>query len=265
MNYLMDFFKGLIIGISAIAPGVSGGALAVIFGIYEKVTDALAHLFTDFKKKVIFFLPIGLGAAVGFFSFSRVISFLYTNYQWGVKYLFMGLMIGTLPSVFKQANQQGFRKLYFIPFSTALLITVALTFLENQSISSSSGEASFMLLVICGGILGIGTMVPGISASFVLMYLGTYEILLEGISRLDFTVLFPAGIGFVVSVILFAKLISMLFKKAYGLTYYTVLGFAIGSIIAIFPGIELNLKLLIYLVVFFAGFNISYWLSKFEH
>ena len=111
MNFLSSFIKGMLIGIGAIAPGVSGGAIAVIFGIYERITDAIAGVFKNFRNNVIFFFPIALGGGVGVLAFSRIMDYLFLNYDVQVKYLFIGLMIGTLPAVFKQANRKGFRKI----------------------------------------------------------------------------------------------------------------------------------------------------------
>ena len=264
MRFLTDFIKGLFIGIGAVAPGVSGGALAVIFGIYEKITDAIADVFKDFKKNVIFFFPIALGGGVGVLAFSKVMKYLFLHYDVQVKYLFIGLMIGTLPSVLRQANKKGFKRIYILPCIIAFGMTLLAIALENGAINIiPEAKPGMLQLAAYGAIIGLGTIVPGISASFVLMYIGAYQVVLEGISNIDLTVLVPVGVGFVVSIILFAKLISLLFKKIYGYTYYAVLGFVMGSIIAIFPGIELNLKYLISIFIFAVGFYLSLTLSSY--
>lgn len=265
MNFFSGFIKGLLIGMGAVAPGVSGGALAVIFGLYEKITDAIAGIFKDFKNNVIFFFPIALGGGVGVLAFSKIMKYLFLHYDVQVKYLFIGLMIGTLPSVLKQANKRGFRSIYLLPSIAALALTIFSIIIEKVGMNIIPETSSGILwLAIYGAIIGIGTIVPGISASFVLMYIGAYQIVLDGIADIDFAVLIPVGIGFAVSIVIFAKLISLLFKRFYGYTYYTVLGFVIGSIIAIFPGIGFNLKYLISVLLFIIGFYLSYTLSKFS-
>lgn len=264
-RFISDFTKGLVIGIGAIAPGVSGGTLAVIFGIYEEITDAIAHIFKDFKKKVIYFFPLALGGGIGFLGFSRIINYLFKYYEVEVKYLFIGLMIGTLPSVLKQANKHGFKRKYIIPFILTLGITVFFVVLENTTINIvPEGSPTAVMLAVYGAILGFGTMIPGISASFILMYLGGYQVMLEGISNIDLAILIPVGVGFALSIIAFAKLISMLFKRAYSYTYFGVLGFALGSIITIYPGIGFNFKYFICLLLFITGLNLSLWLSRYE-
>jgi putative membrane protein len=105
--------------------------------------------------------------------------------------------------------------------------------------------------------------VPGISASFVLMYFGAYQIVLDGLANINLSILVPVGTGFVFSIILFAKFISLLFKKAYGFTYYAVIGFVIGSIISIFPGISFSSEYLISILLFIMGYIITFSLSKY--
>lgn len=265
MNFLSDFFKGMIIGIGAVAPGVSGGTFAVMLGVYDKLTDAIADIFHDFKKKVWLFFPLALGMSVGILGFSNIMKYLFENHDAQVKYLFTGLMLGTLPAVFKEANKCGFKKIYLLPCTITFSITVLFMILENNVINIiPESNPGLITLIIYGVIIGFGTIVPGISSSFILMYIGAYEILLDGIVNLDLMVLIPVGMGFAFSILLFAKLISLLFKKIYGYTYYTVLGFVMGSIIIIFPGVELNLEYLIGLGLCFVGFYMSFALSNYK-
>lgn len=265
MNFLSDFLKGMIIGIGAVAPGVSGGTFAVILGIYKKLTDAIANIFKDFRKKVIMLFPLGLGAVAGVLIFSKIMKYLFENYNTEVKYLFIGLMIGTLPAIFKEANKKGFKKAYILPCIITFGITVLFIILENGVINIiTEGGTGLIELLVYGAITGFGTIVPGISSSFILMYIGAYEVMLDAIVNFDLTLLIPIGVGFALSILMFAKLISLLFKRFYGYTYYAVLGFVIGSIITIFPGIEFNFKYLIGILLCVVGFYLSYSLTKYS-
>lgn len=265
MDFLTGFLKGMALSIGAIAPGVSGGTLAVIFGIYERITEAIAHVFRNFKNNVVFFFPIALGGGFGILIFSRLINYLFTDYNIEVKYLFIGLIIGTFPSLFKQANKREFKYTYLIPFIITLGITIIFAFLDNEVINIIPSHNQEMLqLLIYGSIIGFGTIIPGISASFILMYMGAYELVLDSIANINIANLVPMGIGFVFSIIIFAKLISMLFEKAYGYTNYAVLGFAIGSVIPIFPGFNFSLRYLIGLILFIIGLYVSAYLSRYE-
>lgn len=265
MNFLSDFFKGLFIGIGAIAPGVSGGTLAVIFGIYEKITEAVANIFSDFKEKVVLFFPLALGSGVGIIAFGKIMNYLFANFNTEVRYLFIGLMIGTFPALFKKANKNGFHKTYYYPFIIALGLTLLFAGLGNNLVATDPiVKPETLDLITYGIIIGFGTIVPGISASIILMYIGAYQQLLEAIANIDIAMLIPTGIGFIISIIIFAKIINLLFKRFYGYTYYAVLGFVIGSIVPIFPGIALDWQYLLPIALFIIGLALSYYLSKFE-
>ncbi|HHY82656.1 MAG TPA: DUF368 domain-containing protein [Clostridiales bacterium] len=262
---LSDFLKGLVIGIGAIAPGISGGSLAVILGIYERITGAIANMFDDFWKKVKEFLPMAAGGVIGVVGFSNIVTFLFKNYEIEVKYLFIGLMAGTFPSLRRQADKHGFKIIYLVPFVITLAAAIWFAVSENTEAGSSVVyRADVIMLAVYGAIIGFGTIIPGISASFLLMYLGAYDILMEGISRLNPAILIPAGLGFVVSILAFSKLINLLFKKAYGYTYYAVFGLTLGSVLAIFPGFELGWRYLLCTLLLVAGFALSLYLSRFE-
>lgn len=263
MNFLSGFLKGMAMGAGAIAPGVSGGALAVIFGLYDKLTYFIAHLNKNFKANLLFFIPMGIGAAAGILLFSRIIEFLFQYYETEVRYAFVGLMLGTLPTVVNEANKKGFKQKYIIPFLISLVLTLVITYLENNSVNIiKEAGTSFIHVLIYGIIIGFGTIIPGISASIILMYMGAYEIVIGAISNLQLQVIFYLGIGFVISILVFAKLISVLFEKAYGFTYYAILGLVLGSIVSVFPGFHISFYYLMNLLILILCFILSYSLSR---
>ncbi len=264
MNFLSGFLKGVAMGAGAIAPGISGGALAVIFGLYDKITNFIAHISKNFKANVLFFIPIGIGTVVGILVFSRVIEFLFQHYEIEIRYAFVGLMLGTLPAVVNEANKKGFKQKYLIPFIISFVLTILFTYFEHNSFKIiNEAGTSIIHIIIYGIIIGFGTIIPGISASIILMYLGAYEIVITAISNLQLEIMFYLGIGFVISILLFAKLISMLFAKAYGFTYYTIIGLVLGSIISIFPGFELSLYYFLNVLILILSLIFSYFFSKY--
>ena len=270
MNFFMTFLKGIFIGAAAIAPGVSGGALAVMMGIYERLTDVIANILKylreDFKgwlkNNIPFFLPLGLGGVAGLLIFSRAIEYLFEHHEIEVKYLFIGLILGTFPLLVKEANKKnGFRKKNLVPFLLSFIITIAVTMSNITHLSEIQGEPGIIELIISGVILGFGTLVPGISASLLLMYAGMYQTTLSSIANIDILTLVPIGIGFVLSIVIAAKLVNYLFKKAYTMTSYTILGFVAGSIFPIFPGFAMNVEHIICAALLAAGFCGSYILG----
>lgn len=226
---------GFFVGIGAIAPGISGGAIAVVFGLYDRITDAIAHFYRDFKQKMKFLIPLCGGAAVGVLLFSQVIAYLFSHYNAPVRILFIGLILGTLPSLFQTAVKKGFRPWYLIPFALAAVGTVLLSRLDQFASLGTAVELSFPVLLVCGAVLGFGTIVPGVSSSFILMAAGFYEPVMEAITSLDPMKLLPLALGFGLFVLLFAKLVSFLYRVAYGFISFTVAGLLVGSIVPVVP------------------------------
>lgn len=264
MKVLKDFLKGIIIGMGGVAPGVSGGSFAVMLGVYGRITNAIANVFHDFKNKVIDLFPIGMGMVVGLLGFSRIIQYLFEYHEVQVKFLFIGLMLGTIPIVIKEANREGFKKNYLIPFILIFGITTLFTILENNNLINAIPETNLGILglIFNGIIIGFGTIVPGVSSSFILMYLGTYGFILDALVNIRLLILFPIGVGFVLSVFLFSKIISYLFRKAYGVTCYSILGFVFSSIFAIVPRNQYGIDLLFGVLYLLIGVFLSYGLGK---
>lgn len=259
MKFLKDLLKGIIIGIGAVAPGVSGGTFAVILGVYDKLTDAIANIFQDFYSIVISLLPLVLGIVIGVLGFSNILNYLFSSYGFQVKFLFIGLMLGSIDSVINEANRKGYKPIYLFPCIIALCITVLFMILENKVINIiPEANSDLINLIIYGGIIGFGTIVPGISSSFILMLIGAYEIIIKGIAEANLLIIIPVGIGFSISIILFAKMINILFKRFYGYTYYTVLGFVLGSIIIMIPRLEFSFEYAIGLVLCTLGYLLSH-------
>ena len=263
MEFFKNVLKGLIIGIGAVAPGVSGGTFAVILGIYDKLTDAIANFYKNFKKKMIFLIPLSIGVGLGILGFSKIMKYLFEFHEAQVKFLFIGLMVGTLPSVFREANKKGFKPIYVLPCIVTFSVTVLAMMIESNAVIITEGEVPNVLVRgLYGFIIGIGTIVPGVSSSFMLMYVGGYEFLLDGIVNFDIPFMIPVGLGFGISILIFAKIISILFKKAYGLTYYSILGFVIGSILTILPPNTVGTELMVGIALCLIGFIFSFKLNK---
>ena len=263
MNFMSGFLKGMALGAGAIAPGVSGGALAVIFGLYDKITYFIANFTRNFKENIIYFMPVGIGGAAGVLIFSRIIEYLFKFHEVEVKYAFMGLMFGTIPSVIQEANKKGYKQKYMIAFILSLAITLIAAYFENNGVDFINNAGTSPLhMIVYGIIIGFGTIIPGISASIILMYMGAYEIVISAISNIQIVVLFYLGIGFVLSVLLFAKIICILFEKAYGITYYAILGLVLGSVVSIFPGFEFTADYLLNFIILIACWFLSYSLGR---
>ena len=108
MSYLINFLKGILVGVGGIAPGLSGSVMLLILGLYERCINAIGTLFKNFKKNLLFLVPLVCGFGVGILLFSKVVDFLLINYEFHTRYLFLGLVIGTLPLFYKTVKKKGF-------------------------------------------------------------------------------------------------------------------------------------------------------------
>ena len=270
MVFFRNFFKGLLIGIGSIAPGFSGGALAMILGIYEHMLHAVSNFFKDIKKHFLYLLPIGVGAAAGIIGFSNVLKYLLKTYPMPTSFTFAGLIIGTLPALFRIANKRGFKKSYILPFLITLAIAFSFVFIETgYSNIPIKAHGSFSIsalpaLIMCGFLIAGSVVIPGVSGSAMLMLFGVYSIVLEAISTIDIPVLLPLGIGFGIGVLVFTKLMEYLLKNYYGITFYAILGFVIGAIPEVITGFSWDYVGLLSIVLLLVSFIVSYWFSKFE-
>lgn len=268
MRFLLDFFKGILIGSGAILPGISSGVFCVVFGIYEKLVDSILNIFHDFKKNFTFLFPIALGGIVGVLLVSKLLKFLLTMYPVPTNFCFIGLILGSLPVLFKKANKStGFRLHYLIYFFFTLLLgilSIKLEYILPQLINLDLGQNYFFYLILAGFLMSVGIVVPGVSSSLILMSLGVYSIYIASVASIDLSVLFPMGIGLILGCILFLKIIQFLLNKYYSQTFYSIIGFVLGSILILYPGFNFNFEGLISVMLFLVSFFISFSLEKIE-
>ncbi len=237
MGTLYRFIIGIFIGAGAILPGISSGVLCVIFGIYDKLINCVLGFFKNSKENFKFLFPIIIGVAIGVIIFGNLLKSLFDLYPVQTKFAFLGLILGCVPNLFKIANsKKGFKPHYLIYTFISFGITVFLLLLENtlqSNIFTSSGNTLF--LILSGFIMSIGIVVPGVSSTVLLMILNTYEVYLDAVSTVNLLVLIPMGIGVILGGILFLKITEVLMRKFFSETYYTIIGFVLGSLLILYP------------------------------
>lgn len=280
-NPIIDWFirlaKGIIVGIGFILPGLSGGVLAVILGIYDRLIRFLSDLKKQFIENILYFIPVIIGGAIGIVLFSILVEKAFGVYAAEFICLFIGFVAGTFPSLYKTAGKEGqsWRDMLILLLSTAFI------FLLMIYGGRQFTEVSPNLLIWAGSgaLIGLGVIVPGMSPSNFLIYFGLYDKMATGIKDFDFAVIIPLLIGFILCVLTFAKLAAYLFKRYYSEMYHFILGMVVGSSLAIFPTVvfpafspeqlaatRLSFGMAFFLcVVFFAiGTLISFLFSKVE-
>ena len=233
MQFILKLLQGALIGLGAVLPGISGGVLCVVFGVYTILMEFLANPFKNFKTHITRLLPILLGVVIGFLGVANILSFFLDRFPSQSVCLFIGLIGGMLPSLFEEAGQQGRGKGSYIALIVALVLTFAL--LISLRVFSVQIAPNFLWYLFCGFCLALSIIAPGMSFSTLLMPLGLYEPFVAGIGHMDFGVLIPGGIGAILTIILFAKAVNMLFDKHYSPSFHAILGVVIAATVIIIP------------------------------
>jgi len=233
-KFIVGIIQGAIIGAGAILPGISGGVLCVVFGIYRPMMAVLAHPIKNLKTYWRMFIPIAIGWVIGFVGLAGVIAKLLCLNAAVIVSLFVGLIFGTFPSLFREGAKNGKSKGMWVALAISTIALLAF-FYALKFGTSTNVTPSFGWYIFCGVLWGISLIVPGMSSSSVLLFLGLYQPMSAGIAALDLTVLFPFAIGIIGTIVLLARLVNNLFEKHYGIAFYCVIGFVIASTIPIIP------------------------------
>lgn len=261
-NFFIRLVKGVVIGIAAILPGASGGVLAVAMGVYRPVLDAVTSLFRNFTKSVRFLIPLGLGGLIGLLGTSRIVEWLMLNCRREVMWALIGMVLGGLPSLIREANERGFKKRYLLGalVGAALIGSVAIAqeFLGN-------GEAlpfNAWTAALSGALIGLGMVIPGVSTSFIMIYLGVYDPFLAAFNRFELDMLVFAGLGALAAVVSLVALVKRLFDRCHGYAYYGALGLLAVSVVLIFPGFGRGWEIALDASLFAACFAGTFFLCR---
>lgn len=291
---LRIFLYSIFIGAGGIAPGLSGGTLSIILGVHRKLIDAIGCLLIKPIASIKVLFPAGFGALVGIVIFSVIQSSLLQYYQTQTLFCFIGLMLGSLPFLFKEANTKDSLSKKNFPirltlFLAAFFIGLLMVILDNSSAANDSINIigavglswnfnTIIVLIFLGILISASLIFPGVSGTVLLMMIGQYSMILSLLSGLkDFFImpsmyvftrslpLLPIGIGVLIGVYVFSKVLSMLFCRWHGATYAVILGFVVGSVLALYPAesnLGLNMNTFSNLLLFLFGLLLSYWFGR---
>ena len=258
MNYLLDYIKGVAIGAGAILPGVSSGVLCVIFGIYENLLNSVINFFKDTKKNFKFLFPIFIGAISGIVLFGNILKYFFYSFPNQTNCIFIGLILGSLPSLFKEANSKCKFKLHYLFYTfVTLILGIFMVVLEKNFVVSFSTEYNFIYLIICGFCMSIGVIVPGVSSTIILMLFGIYSTYLSAISNIYLPILIPIAIGLFIGSIIWIKITKILLDNYHSPTFYSIIGFTIGSIFILLPNVSFNIDGIISILCLILGFSVA--------
>lgn len=231
--FILRIIQGAAVGLGAVLPGISGGVLCVIFGIYKTIMEFLAEPFRRFKTHVPKLIPVGIGGVIGFVGIAALLEKVMTAYPEPSVCLFIGLIVGMMPSLLREAGEQGRNKYSYISMGAAFVLVSAL--LITLAVAKVTIEPNFAWYLFCGFCLALSVIAPGMSFSTLLMPLGLYEPFVAGIGHLDFSVLIPGGIGALATVILLARAVDSLFNNHYSVAFHAIVGIVIAATVMIIP------------------------------
>ena len=260
---MINFLKGIVVGIGGISPGLSGSVLLVIFGLYQKVVDAIGTIFKNFKKNLLFLIPLFLGMGVGVVLFSKITDYFLGAFEMQTRYLFLGLVVGTLPLFHKEVKKNGFAKKYYIYIAAAALFGLLL-FVVNKDLFPQVENPNFLQSVLLGVAVAGSALIPGVDSAVILSSFGLYELWVSSVADLNLTVLLPAAIGVGLGVLVISFGMSKLIKRFYTATFSIVF----GLFISIIPRVlnescvpAMNGKTVLSFVLVIVGFAISFYLG----
>ena len=261
--------QGVLVGFGAILPGVSGGALLAAFGLYKPILDLISSPIKGIKKYFWMFCFFGIGGLIGFVGLSGLVNVLLEANEALVKCVFIGFMLGTVPELWSDAGKSmdtekypRHRKTDWIALGIGFAVMLAVLLLLNGS-AAVQMQPGLPAWIFCGVCWGLSFVVPGLSASTLLLFFGLYGPMLDGISRLDMGVCIPLGIGMLAVLILLPRLVKAALAKWDAPLSHGILGIVLATTVMIFPGIPANIPgWILYVVCIICGCGVSYVLGK---
>lgn len=267
-SYIL-IIKGFIVGLGKIIPGVSGALLAISMGIYDKALDSIGNFFKDVKTNIKFLMPIGIGVLCAIIFFSNIISFLLNKYYVITMLLFLGLIVGGIPSLFKVFNKNKINAKDYIFIFVVILTTILLYSFINDGLNFKNVKDNFVIFwLLVGSVDALTMIIPGISGTAIFVMLGCFNDIINIYANpfSNIKSIIPFLIGIVLIIMLVTKLISFLFRECSKSMYLFIIFLLFISLISLINNIFTFpftiIELIIGLILFLIGFSITYKLEK---
>lgn len=262
-----NLFRGMLIGATDLIPGVSGGTVAFLLGIYDRLLESISGFFSrNWKKHIGFLLPLAIGICTALLLFSSLINYLLDKYFKETQFFFLGLIIGVIPFLMKQGNvKENFRKHHYVWMVMFAALLASMAFVKPAVVTEPITTLTVVKaigLFLSGWLASMAMLLPGISGSFVLLVLGVYRTATNALATLNIPIIFVIGAGVVVGFILSSKGIRYILHRYPTMTYAAIIGLIIGSVAVIFPGVPTSENVIICLITFILGLMVSTSFSK---
>ncbi len=271
----INILKGFAMGTSDLVPGVSGGTIALLLGIYNQFIASISGIFSRrFWSSFTFLIPIIIGMLLAMGSLSNLFNYLLSQHHIPTMFFFGGLIIGIVPYLLKISNYKtSFTTKHYMMVIAGIAILIVITLMNNSD--KHAGETltlSTGLIIkyfIAGMCASSAMLLPGISGSFMLLVFGVYGTVMLAISevvKLNFAglpILLAVGFGVLAGFIISSKIIQYFLTHHKLMTFALIIGFVVGSLFAVFPGLPTNIVMwFVSLVVFIIGFIVSLTLGR---
>ena len=278
MKAILLALKGFIMGIANIIPGVSGGTLAIILGIYEKLINILSCFWKNIKENLKFLIPLVLGMGIALIAGSFIIDWGLDNFPIATMMLFIGLIIGGIPFIYKKIHKKyNFLNVSIFIIIAALVILISLLSMD-RTVSLDKLDFFLVIRLILVGMIAAATMIiPGVSGSLVMMNLGYYEGIISAIKGLtdihqlghNLAILLPVGVGVIIGLVLIARLIKWLLNRFPVQSYFGIIGFIIASIVCIIIKMDFTTirasEIILGCILLLAGAFVTYVLARYDY
>lgn len=232
---------GIILGVANVIPGVSGGTMAVVFNVYERLLSVITLNVKKILSQWTFILPLGGGLVLGVILFSKLITFLFNAYPVQTNTFFLGLIAGSVPLILRKiqsANVEKKKVSIIIPFLLAfalMIVMLVITPEKSAFVYTTLSLSLFFRLVLASAAAAVAMIIPGISGSFLMIVLGMYTTIIGAVSDLNILLLIPVALGVLIGLFFGAQLVKLLMAKVPSQTYGAILGLVAGSLLVIFP------------------------------
>lgn len=223
------FFKGIVVGLGGVAPGLSGSVLLIIFGLYQKTLDALGNLLKNFRKNLRFLAPLTTGMLLGVLLFSKLLDFFLNNYEMPTRFCFLGLILGTLPMVWQEVKKEGFSRKYYGVIALAAALGTWF-FTVNPNAFPQVTDPNLLQKLLLGVAVAATAIIPGVDPAVFLSTLGFYEMYVAALADVNLSVLIPMVGGLAVGAVAISFAMSRLFQRFYTVSYSVIFGIFLSMI-----------------------------------
>jgi len=270
MRYLVLVLKGMAYGITHIVPGLGGGLVLILLGVYEPFVDAIGNFFLRRDKwgeYIPFLASLGLGMVIAVIALARLVSALLDSYPAPTMFFFMGLMLGTVPPVLEMHHDMRPSAGRLLALVAGLILVVGVRSLERLGVQGDlaaepNSIGGFVYTAVTSFAAGCASVTPGLDGSYVMLLAGTYQPILGALSALtdlsiQWGILIGLGVGAALGIVTWAKAVDTAIKRAPSVTYYVVLGLIVGSLYGLWPSTTVGASMPTMMLAFVAGFALA--------